>query len=679
MNALLRPHLLDDHHTLPFPDVKSGDFPPAFEDALRQARARLEKIAQDPAPASFVNTIEAIEFHKEELDQVSLMFFNLIGANTNDDLQAYAKEISPKLAEFANDLLLNPRVFARVKDVFDRRDALGLNAEQAQLLEKTYKAFRRNGALLSESEKEKLREIDRQLARVTQEFSDNVLKATNDYLLFVDDEACLKDLPKGTLEDAKSTAREKGRPEAWAFSLHAPSYGPFLQFCLRDDLRREIWMAVMSKGMKAPHDNRENARLIAQLRYDRARLLGYDSHAHFVLEERMAGSPAKVRAFLEELLAHSRPAAERDFHELQGAKKRHVGSDLHPWDVSFYIERLQREKYQLSDEELRPYFSLDNVIQGVFEHARRLFGLSFRERRDVPVYHPDVKAYEVVDDQTGRFMAYFYADFFPRASKRGGAWMTNYLEQGTWGGRLCRPHVSIVCNFTKPTATQPSLLTHGEVKTLFHEFGHALHSILSDCHYASISGTNVYWDFVELPSQVMENWAYEPEALALFARHYQNGAPMPNDLIEKLNLASTYMAGWMSMRQLSFGFLDMAWHGQDPSDAQDVEAFERSHVERALFFPPVAGTAMTPSFSHIFSGGYSAGYYSYKWAEVLDADAFEYFKEKGIFSAEVAQSFRQNVLARGGSEHPMELYKRFRGREPDPQALLRRDGLIGEK
>ncbi|MGZ3659697.1 MAG: M3 family metallopeptidase [Bdellovibrionota bacterium] len=680
MNPLLQPRLLDDHHNLPFGDVKNSDYAPAFEEAIRLARGRLDVIAQDPAPASFTNTIEAIEFHKEELDKISLLFFNLIGANTNDEMQAFAKEISPKLAEFANDLLLNPRIFARVKDVHERRNDMGLDTERLQLVEKTYKAFRRNGANLSESDKEKLREIDRQLARITQEFSDNVLKATNDYLLFVTDEAALKDLPKGTVEDAKNTAKEKGKPEAWAFTLHAPSYGPFLQFCSRDDLRREIWMAVMTKGMKAPFDNRENTRLLAKLRHDRASLLGYDSHAHFVLEERMAGSPAKVKAFLDELLSHSRPAAERDFEELKDAKKRHVGNDdLKPWDVSFYIERLQREKFKLSEEELRPYFSLENVIQGVFEHARRLYGITFRERKDIPVYHADVKAYEVRDEASGRFMAFFYADFFPRASKRGGAWMTNFLEQGTWDGRVCRPHVSIVCNFTKPSSTQPSLLTHGEVKTLFHEFGHALHSILSDCHYASISGTNVYWDFVELPSQVMENWAYEPEGLALFARHYQTDQNMPAEMIQKINDASTYMAGWMSLRQLSFSFLDMAWHSSDPGDNLDIESFERSHVQRALFFPPVAGTAMSTSFTHIFSGGYSAGYYSYKWAEVLDADAFEYFKEKGIFSSDVAHAFRANVLSRGGTEHPMDLYKRFRGREPDPKALLRRDGLIAEK
>ncbi len=677
MNKLLNPNLLNDQATLPFPQIQSSDFGPAFEEGIKMARAALKKIEEDPAPSSFVNTIEAIEFHREELEKVQLLFFNLVGAHTSDELQALAKEVSPKLAELSNDLLLNAKIFARVQDVYDRRASMDLDPESLQLVEKTYKAFRRNGALLNEGQKEKLREIDRTQARLTQEFSDNVLKATNDFLLFVTDEEALKDLPKGTLEDAKATATEKGRPEAWAFSLQAPSYGPFLQFCTREDLRKELWTAVMSKGMKAPYDNRQNARDLARLRFDRARLLGYENHAHFVLEERMAGSPDKVNAFLEELLSHSKPAAERDIAELIEAKRRHTGEgEMNPWSVAFYIERLQREKYQLSDDELRPYFRLESVIEGVFEHARKLYGIQLKERSDIPVYHPDVKAYEVIEESSGRFLAWFYADFFPRASKRGGAWMTNFLEQGTWNGKVCRPHVSIVCNFTKPTASQPSLLTHGEVKTLFHEFGHALHSILSNCRYASIAGTNVYWDFVELPSQVMENWAYEPEGLALFAKHYQTHAPMPMELIQKIRKASTFMAGWMGVRQLSFAFLDMAWHAKDTSEIDDIEEFEVQEMARTRFFPPVPGTSMSTSFSHIFAGGYSAGYYSYKWAEVLDADAFEFFKEKGIFSTEVARSFRDNVLSKGGSEHPMELYKRFRGREPDPKALLRRDGLI---
>jgi peptidyl-dipeptidase Dcp len=675
MNPLLRKPLIDDQHTLPFPELKDEHFAPAMDEGLRLAKASLEKIAADTWPPTFANTIEAVEFHKEDLERISLVFFNLVSCHTNDKLQAIAKEYSPKMAELANDLLLNADIFARVKTVFEQ--ATGLSLEQKQLLEKTYRAFRRNGALLSPPQKEELRGIDRKIAALTTDFSDHILKATNEYLLYVDDESCLKDIPAGVLEDAKNTAKEKGRPEAWAFSLHAPSFFPFLQFCPREDLRQEIWRAVASRGMKPPYDNRALAREIASLRHQRARLLGYETHAAFVLEERMAGSPAKVREFLEDLLTHSRPAADKDFAELQEAKQRHCGSgELRPWDVAFYSERLRQEKFNLSDEELRPYFRLENVVQGVFEHARQLFGLVFKERPDLPVYHPDVKAFEVRDEQSGRFIAWFYADFFPRASKKGGAWMTNFLDQGVWDGKVCRPHVSIVCNFTKPSSTQPSLLTLDEVRTLFHEFGHALHSMLSDCHYASLAGTNVYWDFVELPSQVMENWALEKEGLALFARHYQTGAPIPDVLITKIKAAANFQAGWQAVRQLSFGFLDMAWHGADPSDVQDIESFEREQIQRTLFFPAVEGTSATAAFSHIFSGGYSAGYYSYKWAEVLDADAFEFFKSEGLFNREVADKFRQHVLSRGGTEHPMELYKRFRGREPDPKALLRREGLI---
>jgi peptidyl-dipeptidase Dcp len=675
MNPLLKSPLADDQNHIPFDEVKNEHFAPAFEEGIRRAKANLEKLAA--GPAGFRETIEGIEFHKEDLDRISLVFFNLVSAHTNDEMQALAKEISPRLAELSNDLLLNSEIFLRVKDVFEKKNTLGLDGEQSQLLEKTYKAFRRNGALLSEEQKENLREVDRRLARLTQEFSDHVLKATNDYVLFVDDEACLKDLPKGSLEDAKATAKEKGRPEAWAFTLHHPSFLPFMQFCSREDLRQEIMIAFLSKGMKPPYDNRPLVKEIASLRHSRANLLGYKTHAHFVLEERMADNPERVKTFLEELLTHSKPAAERDLADLRQAKKRHTGQDvLNPWDVAYYSERLRKEKFSLSQEELRPYFQLENVIQGVFEHARRLFGLTFKERKNIPVYHPDVKTFEVSDESSGRLMGYFYADFFPRSSKKGGAWMTNYLEQGLWDGTKCRPHVSIVCNFTKPTSTQPSLLSLEEVRTLFHEFGHGLHSLLTDCTYASLSGTNVYWDFVELPSQVMENWVNEQEALALYAKHYQSGAVIPVELVEKIKASSTFQAGWMSMRQLSFGFLDLAWHAQDPADIDDVEAFESTHLARTRFFPPVGGTAHSTSFSHIFSGGYSAGYYSYKWAEVLDADAFEFFKEKGIFSKEVAAAFKQHVLSRGGTEHPMDLYKRFRGREPDPKALLRRDGLI---
>lgn len=674
MNPLLKHPLADDSHHIPFDQIKNEHFAPALNEGIARAKANLAKLSS--GPAGFKETIEGIEFHKEDLDRISLVFFNLTSANTNDEMQALAKEFSPKLAELSNDLLLNSEIFKRVKEVYEKRESLGLKGEQNQLLEKTYKAFRRNGALLSEADKEKLREIDKKLAGITTVFSDNALKATNEYVLFVTDEAAIKGLPAGSLEDAKQTAKDKGRPEAWAFTLHYPSMLPFMQFCTSSALRQEMWLAMSTKGMKPPHDNRPLVKEIASLRHQRANLLGYKTHAHFVLEERMAGHPERVQTFLEEILTHSKPAAEKDLSELRALKAKDSNEPLNPWDIAFFSERLRQQKYSLSQEELRPYFQLENVIQGVFEHARRLFGITLHERKDIPVYHPDVKAYEVKEEKSGRLMGYFYADFFPRASKKSGAWMTNYLEQGTWDGKKSRPHVSIVCNFTKPTATTPSLLTLDEVRTLFHEFGHSLHSLLTDCTYASLSGTNVYWDFVELPSQVMENWVNEQEALALYAKHYQTGEVIPNELVKKIRASSTFQAGWMSMRQISFGFLDLAWHAQDPTDVDDVEAFERAHMSRTTFFPPVAGTGMSTSFSHIFAGGYSAGYYSYKWAEVLDADAFEFFKEKGIFSPEVASAFKEHVLSKGGTEHPMDLYKRFRGREPDPKALLRRDGLI---
>jgi peptidyl-dipeptidase Dcp len=675
MNPLLKTPLADNSHFLPFHEIKDEHYAPALEEGIQRAKKNFELLAK--AKSGFSETIEGIEFAKEDLDRIAGVFFNMVSANTNDTLQSLAKEVSPKMAELANDLLLNADIFDRVKKVYENRANLSLNTEQNQLLEKTYKAFRRNGALLSNEDKTKLREIDKSLAKHSQDFSDHVLKATNEFVLFVTDEECLKNLPKGTLEDAKATAKEKGKPEAWAFTLQFPSIMPFLQFCTREDLRKEMHFASGSKAMKGPLDNRPLLKEIAKLRHQRANLLGYKTHADFVLEERMASTPEKVKEFLDEILEHSKPAAEKDLQELRDMKKKHTGKDdLNPWDVAFYSERLRQEKYSLSQEELRPYFRLENAVAGVFEHAKKLYGITFHERSDIPVYHPDVKAYEVKDAANGGLMGYFYADFFPRASKRGGAWMTNFLEQGTWGGKKLRPHVSIVCNFTKPTASQPSLLTLDEVRTLFHEFGHALHSILTDCTYASLSGTNVYWDFVELPSQIMENWVNEQDALALYAKHYQTGEVLPAHLIQKIKASSTFQAGWMSMRQLCFGLLDLAWHSQDTSHVDDVETFERIQVGKALFFPPVPGTSLSSAFSHIFSGGYSAGYYSYKWAEVLDADAFEFFKERGIFDKEVADSFKKHVLSKGGTEHPMDLYKRFRGREPDPKALLRRDGLI---
>lgn len=676
-NPFFSPTKPSNSNYFPFDRLETAHFAPAFEKGIEEARAALGKIASDSGSPDFANTIEAIEFHRETLDEVSTIFFNLNSAHTNDEIQKLAKEISPKLSELSNDLLLNEAIFKRVKAVWESRDTFKRSGEQQMLLEKTYKAFRRNGALLDKAGKEKLREIDRKLARLTQEYSDRVLKATNGYKLVVKDRNELKGLPEFALEAAKEAAKEKGE-EGYLFTLHVPSYLPLMQFCEKEELRNEIWLAYMSKGTKGETDNKPILKEIADLRFERARLLGYETHAHFVLEERMAANPDTVEKFLNDIVAASRPAAEKDVEELKALKKE-LGfrGEFQPWDTAYFSERLQERKFDLKEEELRPYFQLENVIQGVFEHARRLYGLVFEPRHDVPVYHPDVKAYSVKDERSGDFVGLFYADFFPRASKKSGAWMTSFREQGKVnGGEKLRPHVSIVCNFTKPTSTQPSLLSFDEVRTLFHEFGHALHGLLSECEYVSLGGTNVYWDFVELPSQIMENWTTEEEALKLFARHYKSGEAIPHELVEKIKKAAKFQAGYMSLRQMNFAVLDMAWHARDPRGVIDVEAFEHEQTRDTSFFPMPSGALISTSFSHIFAGGYSSGYYSYKWAEVLDADAFEFFKEKGIFNPEVAKKFRENVLSKGGSEHPMTLYKRFRGREPDPKALLRRDGLI---
>ncbi|NUM89695.1 MAG: M3 family metallopeptidase, partial [Bdellovibrionales bacterium] len=525
--------------------------------------------------------------------------------------------------------------------------------------------------------KDKLREIDRKLARLTHEFSDNVLKDTNAYQLLVTDPKDVEGIPASALEDAAHTAEKKGHKGAWMFTLQFPSYHPFQQHCENAALREKMWRAYMGRGTSHQADNRPVLREIATLRHQRARLLGYPTHAHYVLEERMAQNPETVDKFLRDFNAAVLPAGRKDFEELRALKKELYpgGGDLKPWDTILLAEKLRQRKYDFSEEELRSYFPLESVIRGVFTVAEKLYGLEFKPRDDVPVYHPDVRVFDVLDARK-EFLGLFYCDFFPRESKKSGAWMTSFRDQGTQFGKKVRPWVSIVGNFTKPTASQPSLLTMNEVKTLFHEFGHALHGLLSRCTYASLSGTNVFWDFVELPSQFMENFTGEKECLDLFASHYKTGEKMPKELIQKLKDARAFLAGLMGVRQTAFSLLDMAWHGRDPSGIEDTEAFEAQAVRDASFFPHIPGTSVSPGFSHIFAGGYSAGYYSYKWAEVLDADAFEYFREEGVFNRQVADRFRENVLERGGTEPPMELYKRFRGREPDPRALLRRDGLI---
>lgn len=657
---------------VPFDQIKNEDFKPAFDDAFADARRRLDLIRKDQSEPSFVNTIEALEFASEELDRVSNVFSNLLHAHTNETLQGLAKEVMPRLADFSNDISLDEKLFVRVKAVFSRRQELGLDGEQDRLLDKTYKFFVRNGALLAPDRKQRLREVDSRLATLGEQFSDHVLKATNDFALTLTDAKDLEGLPESVIEAASLEAKQRGT-EGWVFTLQQPSYVPFLKFSHRRELREKMWRAYMSRATSGEVDNRPVAREIASLRHERAVLLGYETHAHFVLEERMASHPKEVEIFLKRLFTASKSAAERDVEEV----RKFAGvQDLKPWDFAFYSEKLQKARYGFDEEQLRPYFKLENVVEGVFEHARRLFGIVFKKRSDIPVYHPEVAVYEVMEENGGRHLGYFYADFFPRASKRGGAWMTTFREQGYTQGQIKRPLVSIVCNLSKPTASKPSLLSLDEVRTIFHEFGHALHSLLSDCRYRSISGTNVYWDFVELPSQIMENWTKEKESLDLFARHFETGAKMPEDLIEKLKQAEKFQAGYFSLRQLAFAHLDLAWHAGNPAEIMDVEKFEEAAVSDCTLFPHEAGSIISCGFSHIFAGGYSAGYYSYKWAEVLDADAFEFFQEKGLFNQDVAKRFRESILSRGGTEHPMTLYKRFRGREPDPNALLRRDGLI---
>jgi peptidyl-dipeptidase Dcp len=590
-------------------------------------------------------------------------------------MQKIAQEISPMLTAFSNDIALNEDLFKKVKAVYDQKDNLTLTTEQATLLDKKFKGFSRNGALLSEEDKLKLREIDTELAKLKLTYGENVLAETNNYQLHITNEEDLKGLPEGTKEMARSLAKSK-ELEGWVFTLDFPSYLPFVTYVENRELRKEIAIAAGKKSFQNNEfDNQENVKKIVALRHKRANLLGYVSHSHFVLEERMAQNPEKVQTFLNDLLEKAKPAALKEFSELAAFAKEIDGIEqLEKWDGSYYAEKLKQKLFNLDDELLKPYFQLENVLNGAFTIAEKLFGIKFKEVFDIDKYHQDVTTYEVTDENDD-FVAVFYADFFPRKGKRNGAWMTSYKPQYVKDGENERPHVSIVCNFTPPSETKPSLLTFNEVTTLFHEFGHALHGMLADTIYPSLSGTSVYWDFVELPSQVMENWCYEPEALALFAKHYETGAIIPQEYVEKIKESASFLEGMATLRQLSFGILDLSYHSK-VQEICDVKAFEKQAMAFANLYPDVAENCMSTSFSHIFQGGYSSGYYSYKWAEVLDADAFAYFQEKGIFNKEVATKFKENVLSKGGTELPMELYKKFRGQEPKVEALLKRAGLI---
>ena len=675
MNILNKP-FETQYDTAPFSKIKNEHFIPAFKSAIEKANAEIDKITNNPNQPTFENTIEALGFSGEELERISNIFFNLNSAETNETIQKIAQEVSPLLAEFSNDVTLNEDLFKRVKTVYEQKDALHLTTEQATLLDKKYKSFSRNGANLSEDKKLQLREIDKQLSQLKLKFGENVLAETNKFEMLITDENDLSGLPDGAKEAAKQLADSKSY-DGWLITLDYPSYIPFMTYADNRELRKKLAIAAGAKGFHNDAlDNQKNVLQIAKLRFQRAQLLGYKTHAHFVLEERMAKTPEKVEEFLNELLQKAKPAAKREFSELQNFAKDLDGIEqLEKWDSAYYAEKLKQKLFDLDDEKLKPYFKLENVIQGVFKVSEKLYGLHFEEIHNIDKYHDDVLTYKVTNAD-GDLVSIFYADFFPRPGKRNGAWMTSYKPQAIKNGINERPHISIVCNFTKPTETKPSLLTFNEVTTLFHEFGHALHGMLANTTYPTLSGTSVYWDFVELPSQILENWCYEKEALELFATHYETNEMIPMELIEKIKESATFHEGMQTFRQLSFGLLDMSWHGQDPTAITNVKAHELEAFENTKLYPDVPENCMSTSFSHIFQGGYSSGYYSYKWAEVLDADAFEYFKEQGIFNKEVAAKFKNNVLSQGGTEDPMVLYKRFRGKEPQPEALLRRAGLI---
>lgn len=660
--------------TPPFHLIRPEHYRPAVEAAIIEARAEVEAIANNPQPPTFDNTLAALDRSGKRLDVISEILFNLNEAETNAALQAAVREVSPLLTDFSNDINLNPKLFERIRAVWDARDTLGLTTEQAALLTKTYRGFEQNGACLDEASKERFREISRRLADLSLQFSENELAASNAFVLHLTDTAELAGLPASLISAAELTAKERGL-EGWAITLDYPMYMPFLRYSERRDLREKFNRAYGSRGLtEGEHCNQAIVKEIVALRIEKANLLGCKTYADLVLQQRMAETPAGVFALEQQLLEASLPAARRELAEVQEfAKTLGFTETLERWDWPYYSYKLKNARYDYDEEELKPYLSLDSVVKGVFLLANKLYGLTFVPNNNIPLYHPDVRTYEVYDGD--RLMSILYLDFFPREGKSGGAWKTTFRSQYKDGDTDVRPLVSIVTNFTKPTANEPALLTFSELETMLHEFGHALHAMLSECTYQAVSGTAVYRDFVELPSQILENWATEKEYLDLFAVHHSTGEPMPQELVQKVIASRNFTAGYLSLRQIGLGLLDMAWHTVEKPVEISVEEFEKQAIGHLDVLPPTAGIGTSASFGHIFAGGYAAGYYGYKWAEVLDADAFELFKQRGIFDKETAKSFRDNILSRGGSEHPMVLYTRFRGHQPSVDALLTRSGL----
>ena len=669
------------HDTVPFDRIRLEDYEEAFMEGIRRDDEATDKIVNDPEEPTFENTLARVDTEKGEhyydlLSRVSNVFSCMMSAETCDEMEALAQKMSPILTKHANDITLNKKLFERIKFVHDHPNR-ELNAEEQMLLDTSYDGFVRSGALLDEEGKEKLRQLTEEASMLTLQFSQNLLKENKAFQLHITDKAQLDGLPETAIAAAEQNAKEQEK-EGWIFTLDFPVFSPFMTYSTQRELRKQMYMA---RNTECIHDNDANnleiCKRLINLRRELAQLLGFDTYADYVLKHRMASNIDNVYKLLNDLIDAYKPTAEKEVAEITALAKRLEGDDfvLEPWDMSFYSHKLQMEKYNLDAEMLRPYLQLDKVIDGVFGLAGKLYGITFKENKDIPVYHPDVKAYEVYD-KDGSYLAVFYADFFPRKGKQGGAWMTEF--QGQWidqKGQNIRPHVSVVMNFTKPTAEKPALLTLGEVETFLHEFGHSLHGMFANTRFESLSGTNVWWDFVELPSQFMENYAVEKDFLRTFAFHYQTGEPLPDDLIERIVKSRNFMAAYGCLRQVSFGLLDMAYYTKKEAFDDDIIPFEKKAWAKAMVTPQLPNTCMTVQFSHIMAGGYAAGYYSYKWAEVLDADAFSVFKKNGIFDQQTAQSFRDNILSKGGTEHPMTLYKRFRGQEPTIDALLERNEI----
>lgn len=669
------------HHTAPFTSIKNQHFLPAFHQAIEEARADMQAIINSPHEPSFNNTIVALDFLGQRLHTIESIFFNLNSAETNQEMQEIAQKVAPLLAEFNNDVNLNQTLFHRVKTVYENhKNKPQLNPEQHTLLENTYLNFVRAGAELSDANKKTYRHITTQLSTLSLQFQQNLLAETNAYELLLTEKQDVAGLPPFVLEAAADQAQAQGK-SGWLFTLQHPSLLPFLKYAENRQLRQKIYLASAQKGnQNNAHDNKKIITQIVNLQLQKAQLLGHPSHAHFVLQRRMAKSPEQVQQFINELHQASKPQAQKELAEMQQfAQQNGLTDQLQAWDWAFYAEKLQKTRFGFNEDQLKPYLQLPRVLQAVFQLAEQLYGITFRHQPNIETYHPEVKAYEAFN-HNGQFLAVLYTDFHPRPSKRAGAWMTDYQAQYHQpDGTNHRPHISIVCNFTKATPTTPALLTFNELLTLLHEFGHALHGILSQCQYPSTSGTNVFWDFVELPSQIHENWAYEKQWLHTFATHYQTGEPIPESLLQKLLAAKNFLTAYATQRQLSFAMLDMAYYTRTKPLTQPISQFEAQAMHPTQLLPRAEKALLSTAFAHIFAGGYAAGYYSYKWAEVLDADAFALFQQQGIFNPQTAKSFRQNILEKGGSEHPLTLYKRFRGQEPTTQALLQREGLCPPK